>query len=295
MTELYFSERELGKRLLSNEEIDYKVYNGIVTIVKRYIDNFCGEFALYCEDDSAVICGTNVNLLNASIKAEIGIEEPLKLLEEWEDVNTYLTLDFLEFCYENLSDIEVIRYHSYQGHNDLRLKDTNTIKEKFRNKINRLFERNGLIFEMDENGKVIRKLPLAMENILTNINLKTPDTQLNQLLQLAIDNIKKPNINDRKIALEKLWDAFERMKTYYLNIKKDKKKSTEELLAIVAQDTPGFFEILDSEFKALTFIGNNFQIRHFEKDKKEIKSSKHIDYLFYRMISAINLCVLELS
>lgn len=292
MTEGYFSERELGKRLLSNEEIDYKVYNGIMTIVNKYIDNFCGEFSLFCEDDSAVLCGTNVNLLKASIEAEIGIEEPLILIKESDEVNTYLTLDFLEFCYENLRDIEIIRYHSYQHHNDLRLKDTNITKEQFRNKINRLFERNGLIFKIDETGKVIRKLPLEMENILSNINLNTPDFQLNELLKLAIDNIKKPALKDRKIALEKLWDAFERMKTFYSN---NKKKSVAELLTIVAEDTPGLFDILDEEFNTLTDIGNNFQIRHFEKDKKEIKSSKHIDYLFYRMISAINLCVLELS
>ncbi len=45
----------------------------------------------------------------------------------------------------------------------------------------------------------------------------------------------------------------------------------------------------------LTKIGNEFQIRHFEVDKIEVKDEKHIDYLFYRMFSLIDLLLKELE
>ena len=42
-------------------------------------------------------------------------------------------------------------------------------------------------------------------------------------------------------------------------------------------------ELLNVECKALTEIGNNFQIRHLKKIA--IEDTNEIDYLFYRMFS----------
>ena len=46
---------------------------------------------------------------------------------------------------------------------------------------------------------------------------------------------------------------------------------------------------LNEECKVLTNIGNQFQIRHFEKDKVQITNEAHIDYLYYRIFSFIHL------
>ena len=102
-----------------------------------------------------------------------------------------------------------------------------------------------------------------------------------------------PEFSERKIALDKIWDAFERMKTYY--IEKNKKQSVEELIQLVANKNSGIEQLINDEAKALTNIGNTFQIRHFETDKIEITDNKHIDYLFYRMISLIHLFLTELE
>lgn len=83
------------------------------------------------------------------------------------------------------------------------------------------------------------------------------------------------------------------MKTYY--IEKNKKQSIDELIQLVSNTNTNFKVLLSEECKSLTSIGNNYQIRHFETNKIEIKDNKHIDYLYYRMISLIHLFLSELE
>jgi len=128
---------------------------------------------------------------------------------------------------------------------------------------------------------------------LINKIYNTKDEKLNELVQLAHDKFVLPNIEDRIHALEKIWDAFERVKTYY--VEKNKKQSVEELIQLVANKNSGIEQLINDEAKALTSIGNTFQIRHFETNKIEITDNKHVDYLFYRMISLIHLFLTELE
>ena len=68
----------------------------------------------------------------------------------------------------------------------------------------------------------------------------------------------------------------------------DKKDSTAKLLDKAATEHT-FRQLLESEAKELTRIGNDFRIRHSETNRIEIDQSAHVDYLFYRMFSLINL------
>ena len=156
------------------------------------------------------------------------------------------------------------------------------------NNINKLFERNGIVFYLDTDGKIKRQLPLEMDVLISQMKISTNDSRLDELINQAIVDIRKPAIKDRAYSLEKLWDAFERMKTVYST---NKKTSAEQLYQLAGNTTDEFSTLLSEESKVLTNIGNKYQIRHFETDKIEIKSTKHIDYLFYRMISLINLCI----
>lgn len=132
-----------------------------------------------------------------------------------------------------------------------------------------------------------------MNNLLENLIIKSPDGILNELINLAIDNIRKPKQDKRSIALEKVWDAFERMKTVYFPT--NKKQSANTLVTNVAGQTNNFNQLLNDEFTTLTKIGNDYQIRHFETNKIQIKSMKQVDYLFYRMIALIDLCLEDLN
>lgn len=90
-----------------------------------------------------------------------------------------------------------------------------------------------------------------------------------------------------------MWDAFERMKTYYIDLKK--KQSIEQLLELASGSDVNIKEELDKEAKELTRIGNEYQIRHFETDKKEINQLEFVDYLFFRMLAFIHLIVIKLE
>lgn len=124
--------------------------------------------------------------------------------------------------------------------------------------------------------------------LLFDRKTNTNDKELDSLINEAKERFFIPK--DKQIALEKLWDAFERIKTYFSS---NKKKSSNELVGIASN---GFsFEIVESEFKLLTRIGNEYKIRHHETDKLEVTKSKHIDYLFFRMLSLIDLCIKSIN
>lgn len=120
--------------------------------------------------------------------------------------------------------------------------------------------------------------------LLFNQETHTEDEELNSL----IDESKKRFLNpsDKQIALEKIWDAFERLKTYFGD---DKKQSLNTLLNLISTDMDK--DELDNEFKTLTTIGNSYRIRHHEKGKKELNDLLLIEYLYFRVLSLIDLCI----
>ncbi len=86
-------------------------------------------------------------------------------------------------------------------------------------------------------------------------------------------------------GLEKLWDAFERVKT--LEPGADKKAQTATLLDRVAGQRTSLRTRLDTESRELTEIGNRFQIRHTETDREPITDAAVVDYLFARAFALV--------
>lgn len=109
------------------------------------------------------------------------------------------------------------------------------------------------------------------------------------MLQEAVALYKAPNPASHKDAVEKLWDAFERLKTYYTNL--DKKKSADKIIKDIANGNESIFAMLENEFKTLTDIGNTYRIRHHETDKIDIDDERHYDYFFNRCLSLIALAI----
>ena len=112
------------------------------------------------------------------------------------------------------------------------------------------------------------------------------------MLQEATIKIKSHKIGERKIALEKLWDAFERIKT--IVNPNNKPDSIDKLLSLVSNSNDKIKCELIEECKTLTKIGNEFQIRHFEANKVQVVDSEHIDYLFFRMYALIQLLLTKI-
>jgi hypothetical protein len=115
---------------------------------------------------------------------------------------------------------------------------------------------------------------------------KTGDATLDELLGVAQSKFLSGNADLRKEALEKIWDAWERLKT--LEIGKDKKDSARVLLDKATGD-PAFRQTLDDEARALSAIGNSYMIRHTEVGKTSLSSPEQVEYLFHRMFSLMRL------
>jgi len=121
----------------------------------------------------------------------------------------------------------------------------------------------------------------------------TEDKELNKLIEDAKDRFL--NKDDKQIALEKLWGAFERLKTYFSKLEKngkDKKQSAIKVVDIISNHFDKDF-LLD-EFDRLSKIGNNYRIRHHEKNRLEL-TDNHRNYFFFRLLSLIDLCLVYLN
>ena len=136
-------------------------------------------------------------------------------------------------------------------------------------------------------------------DLLSNIKAETSDKELNDFINEAIKRYRE---NNKEAALNDLWKAFERLKTYYAE--KDKKRSAEELvdklsenfqLEFVASDLDRSLDrksinFANTEFNILTKIGNNCYIRHSEPTNVKL-TEEYQDYFFFRLLSLIDLCL----
>lgn len=111
------------------------------------------------------------------------------------------------------------------------------------------------------------------------------EEELNNLIIESKIYISKDSYNEKKIGLEKIWDAFERMKT----IKEtDKKNSINTIISHITKDDKKMAEMIHAEFKTLTDIGNSYSIRHSETFQKKLPNEHFIEYLYFRMLSLIS-------
>lgn len=122
---------------------------------------------------------------------------------------------------------------------------------------------------------------------------------LNDYVESTDDTVNEKIIKSRNLylnkdidgALENIWDAFERIKTIYKEL--DKKDSAKKVCEVCATSLD--FDYINNEFISFTNIGNSYQIRHFETNKKPIKDIQTKVYLFFAMLSIINFAIKQLK
>jgi hypothetical protein len=126
------------------------------------------------------------------------------------------------------------------------------------------------------------------EALRTAVHTLAPsgDEKLDSLISDAIGKFQDPDPQKSAEAVEKLWDAWERLKS--LEDSADKKKSVEVILNKASADL-AFRALLEEEAALLTKIGNNFHIRHFETNKTSITDPAHFEYLFQRLFALVHL------
>lgn len=121
-------------------------------------------------------------------------------------------------------------------------------------------------------------------------SLKSGDKILDELIEESVDYF---NRNEKSTACVKLWSAFERMKTFFNA--NNKKESAEEIIKTISSGSEKYRKVLETDFDEIKDIGNDFHIRHYEKDKEEITSDSQYDYFYYRCLSLLNLCIHQLK
>ena len=144
----------------------------------------------------------------------------------------------------------------------------------------------GIGFELTADGQALRLGPAQLREALTAARFHTGDAETDRLLEEAHRLVFSPRLEERRRALETLWDAFERIKT--LEPGGDKRAQVTAILDKAAQ-SPRLRAVLEREAKELTEIGNTLQIRHFETTQEKLAHSEDVDYLFHRMFSFIRL------
>ena len=276
-----FTERHGEMHPRVKELLDDATREGLLTLVSARIDEewFGLSFNEKCGDGYAY-AGTDLTRLRRTMKG-YGIVWPHDVDRDSSPTDGQI-FDLLEFSYEFIAEAKEPWYHSYMGHSHYSY-HRDRGRARFTHDVNRMFERNGMAFELRE-GAVVRLAPAILKETLASSAFRTGDSTLDELLEVSRHKFMSRSVDVRRESLEKLWDAWERLKT--LEPGHNKRESTGRLLDKVVSE-PTLREKLEREAHELTKIGNTFMIRHTEVDKVPIADSPHVDYLFQRMFSMI--------
>ena len=281
-----FTERHGMNGPRVGEELDVDLTKGLLTVINAKIDeNLFGEaFSDECPDGGNRSIGCDLEKLKAGLAAYRVIWP-----RHWPDEggnwpSDPQVFDLIEFLYEHAGLPKPYDFHSFFGHSHLGY-DAAEGRAKFEQDINRFFERNGLAFEL-RNGEVTRMASTGLQEALAGAVFVTGDSELDRLLETAREKFLNRSLDVLKEGLEKLWDAWERLKT--MEPGRDKSAQAKAILDKAAAE-PILRDRLEFEARELNFIGNNLMIRHTELGKPPVTESAQVDYLFHRMFAMIRL------
>ncbi len=285
----YFSDRELGPRPRVEEDLPPSAWGGIfASIETRLSDHSFGyNFPLLCPDqERQVPYGCDKETFWLALQGEIpALDWPLDPRNVPPLPHVF---DLIEFCFRHVARAVPFYHHGFYGHDHLRF-DPEQGRTEFRTTINSVLARNGVAYELDEQGRVVRLPYKVLGQALKSAEFNTGDTELDSLLESARAKYLDPDYMVRRDSLEKLWDAWKRLKT--IEPGQDKKNSVAALLDRAAPE-PAFRDALDKEARELTRIGNVFRIRHSETTQVPLEFNEHIDYLFHRLFALIRSALL---
>jgi hypothetical protein len=125
------------------------------------------------------------------------------------------------------------------------------VSEKFTVEVNYLLSYNNYGYKLVD-GR------MEMDRISPKIGQAIKEPGLKELINDALADHRSNSYKKRQSAVEKLWDAFERLKTYYTDL--DKKHSATKITDNMSKGENAFKDLFENEFKELSTIGNNFRI-----------------------------------
>lgn len=265
-------------------EIGDKAWRGIIALVERKIEDGSLGFGFpeTCPDTGQPH-GTDRRSFGHAVAADIPeIDFPF---DYGEPPDTLAALDLLEFCHRHVAHAYEGSYHSFFKHYHLTY-EQHQGQAEFREDANRLLARQGLIYEIGDDGQVRRIAGSPAEIALDSREFLTTDHTLNQLLSRAKRLYFSPDPHEVLDALKELWDAWERLKTVIDPT--NKKQSIQSLIRAVGSNAH-FLDLMDMEANCLTRVGNEFQIRHHEVGKHPIETESQARYFYQRLYALVEL------
>lgn len=295
---LYTERNNMRTEIVKTYDITIDKYGVIFECCRKYLENISWKYPEYCPDGK-FICGLNYESFNANLKFDIpdlfrkdyGITVP----DKYDNYNQFGLLDYIEYIAQNVKDIENKGFHSYFSHYHLAFEADNPLHdcrvlEKFIHDINKIFDKTGLLYKLMDSCEVERVIQndVLTDEIYTNIQTVI-EPGVKELLLEAIQLYKSPRPQTQHLSVEKLWDAFERLKTYHMTL--SKRESSTRIIETMANNNEDYIQLFTEEFRNLTTIGNDYRIRHHETNKINISNDKYFDYFFNRCLSLIALAI----
>lgn len=299
----YYTQRHgLRQPVEKTYDITYEMYAMLFDCCEKYFENIACKYPEECPDGNGC-CGISYSKFNNALTFEIPtlfkdgrgcIAKPQRATGYYDgdddQYDQYALLDLIELIANEAYDIKTRNWHSYYRHDDIGFSNTVNVRNEFRSDINDIFSKTGLLYELKSNGmveRIVENTPLSSEIERSISSITEKGTR--ELLQEAILDYKMPHPSARRDAVEKIWDALERLKTYYTSL--DKKASAQKIVGNMANGNNNYEQLFNDEFMALTKIGNTYRIRHHETDKIDITDSRYYDYFFNRCLSLIALAI----
>lgn len=282
-----------------SEEVSAKAWKGLVALIRRRIDDGSLARAFPVRDcpDGSAITGTDQRLLLDSMDAYIpGL--PANPLRASTTVDTMTALDVVDFVTPHIDQPTHTSSHSWNGDHTHYFFDDHVVyrgpgsvptpaQRQFADDVDLLFVRNGIAFTVGDDLLLTRLVPVEARSLISELKPDTGDAALDAKLIDALSRFLSRRPADRHDALEKLWDAFERLKSLELPGQQRKRASVTKLLNDAEPSSTQFRGVLEAEFKALTDVGNGFAIRHHEHHVEDLPNSNAVDDLFVRLASMI--------
>ena len=282
----YYTDREFGPKPRVKENINRKVWDAIESLIESRIGDdslSCAFPRDRCPADGYPFVGTDSDAIVKRVRGD-GIEEVFNRSLP----STHQILEYVEFIARHIE--KPIRLDSnwdnYWKHYHLQFDREEGLRD-FVNEINTIFSRNCLAYELTSSGSVRRILPAPIIEMINRTPFQTGDDDLDGLLDTAVTRFLSGESEAKQDAIEKLWDAFERLKT--IEPGKDKRTKAKALIRrATSNGAPVFRSIVENEFSALTHAGNALHIRHSEVGKELVGNDGEKDYVFSRMFALIN-------
>ena len=263
-----FSER--NKHLIINKKIRIKLPNVVRYQLFKVMDEYNEVFYLTDETNwhytkrSSEYVLEDINKFNIP-KHYVGKElVEIKAFKDFQEGSSPVTIfDVIESFSRNITEYE-----------------------KFEKEINTIFKLNDIGIKL-KSGEIHSTNNKEIE---LDSSIRIGEAGIEELIATADDLYRK---GEYSYAVEKIWDAFERIKTYYYPTL-DKKKSAEKIIDDISYGNEHIKEMFAIEFKALTDIGNSYRIRHHEKNKIDISNDLYYEYFYKRCLSLISILLKNL-